>query len=67
MKINRKVVESYLNKKVEIKLFGNTTIEGYLTIDSSGYSPKNKWYHTINPYSPIMFRVSHIKTIKEVK
>ncbi len=67
MKINRKIVESYLNKKVEIVLFDNAIIKGHLIVDTSGYSPKNKWYHTINPNSPIMFRVSHIKHIKEVK
>lgn len=67
MKINKKIVESYLHKKVEIELFDGTILIGYLMEDSSGFSSKNKWYHTINPDSYIMFRSSHIRNIKEVE
>lgn len=66
MKINREIVESYLGQKVEVKLFDDTTIIGYLFADSTGMSQKNKWYHTVNPNSNIMFRVSHIRSIKKV-
>lgn len=66
MKINRKIVESYLNKKVEIKLFDGTTMKGYLH-KCTHYMCTN-WYEILS-YSGnnALFRSSHIKHIKEVK
>lgn len=65
MKINKKIVESYLGKKVEIKLFDGTVLIGYLQ-KPINLMFNNKWYHTINPDSNIMFRSSHVRSITEV-
>lgn len=77
MKINRKIVESYLNKKVEIKLFDDEIIIGELHKTGEEIYKDNpnlyilrnyyfvKFTH-INDHSCI-FRSSHIKSIKEVE
>ncbi len=66
MKINRKILESFLGKKVEVKLFDGTIMKGYLQ-KCDHYMCKN-WYEII-PYNGnnILFRVSHITRIKEEK
>lgn len=65
MKINREIVESFLHKRVEIKLFDGTVLTGYL--DKPTDLMYRKCYKTINPDSDILFRSSHIRNIKEVK
>lgn len=65
MKINREIVENYLGKRVEIKLFDGTTLVGYLNKPTD--SMYRKWYRTINPDSRILFRSSHVRHIKEIE
>ena len=73
MKINRKIVESYLGKRVEIKLFNGIVCKGELHKtgeeefkgDPNLFIPKN-YYFTYNPHNNCVFRSSHIKKIKEV-
>lgn len=73
--MNRETLESYLGKNVKIKLFDNDTITGilnktgeeHLRNNPSLFLPKN-WYFTVSGiYNSTLFRVSHIKTIKEIQ
>lgn len=72
MKINREIVESYLGKRVEIKLFNGKIIVGELhktgeetyKNNLSLYIPR-KYYFLENPHS-CLFRSSHIRSIKKV-
>ena len=74
MKINKQVVDSYLGKRVKIKLFNDVICEGELHKtgeelfkgNNNLYIPKN-YYCTINPHNNWIFRSSHIKKIEEVK
>lgn len=82
MKINRKIVESYIHKKVEIKLFNEDIFVGELhktdeeiyKRNPNLYFPKNYYFLEYDNYDifgykehSCLFRSSHIKTIKEVK
>lgn len=71
--MNRKYIETFLGKNVEIVLFDKDVIKG--EFHKSGEElfknnpnlciPKN-YYFVINPQS-CLFRSSHIRKIKEVK
>lgn len=71
--MNRKDFEKFLGKKVEIRLFDNEVIKGELhktreekfRHNPNLYIPYN-YYFLINPQS-CLFKVSHVKKIKEVK
>lgn len=72
--MNRKIVESYLGKRVEIKLFNDVICKGELHKtreekfkgDPNLYIPKN-YYFTYNPHNNWVFRSSHIRSIKEIR
>lgn len=81
MKINREIVENYLGKKVEVKLFYGDIVIGYLhktgeekyKNNPNLYFPRNYYlleYENYdkfgNKYHSSLFRSSHIKKIKEV-
>lgn len=77
MKINREIIEKFLGKKVEIKLFDGDIVVGelhktgeeYFKNNPNLYIPKN-YYFVIYPYSleehSFKFRSSHIRKIQEV-
>ncbi len=76
--MTRKELEKYLGKKVEIKLFDNEIITGFLkkTGDEAFrnnpnlYLPQNRYLltNTINSTlcTSCLFRVSHIRTLKQI-
>ncbi len=72
MKINRKIVENHLGKRVKIKLFNGVICEGELHKtgeerfrgNNNLYIPQN-YYFTYNPHNNWIFRSSHIVSIKE--
>lgn len=79
MKINREIVESYLGKKVTIKLFDGSVVIGYLHKTGEDNYKKNpnlyipKKYYFVerddifgNKQSSCLFRSSHIRRIYEV-
>lgn len=81
MKINRQIVESYLGKKVEIKLFDGDIVIGYLHKtgeerykgNNNLFLPKNYYLLEYDSYDNFeykvhssLFRSSHIKSIKEI-
>ena len=81
MKINRQVVDSYLGKKVEVKLFYGGIVIGYLNKTGEEkyknnpnlYFPKNYYFLEYDNYDnfgkdhSLLFRSSHIRNIKEVE
>ena len=74
MKINREVVESYLGKKVEIKLFDGEIVVGKLhktgeekyKDNNNLYFPKKYYFVEFYGETSCLFRSSHIRRIKEV-
>lgn len=74
MKINREKVEKYLGKKVEITLLDNKIVIGELhktgeekyKWNNNLYFPRNYYFVEINSNYSYIFRVSHIKKIKNV-
>lgn len=58
-KLTRELLESYAGKKVKVKLFDNTTIEGILQL-GNGFFFQPKKYTIGN----LCFRLSHIKTLE---
>lgn len=81
MKINRQILESFLGKKVEVKLFDRDIFVGELHKigeerykgNNNLYLPKNWYLVEYDNYSiwgdkehSCLFRVSHITRIKEV-
>lgn len=74
MKINKQIVESYLGKRVKIKLFNGVICEGELHKtgeekfkgDPNLYIPRN-YYFTFNPHNNWVFRSSHIRSVEGVK
>lgn len=68
--MNRQYLESFLGKRVEIKLFDGDLIKGELhktreekyKHDNNLYLPKN-YYFLENPHSTL-FRSSHVKKIR---
>lgn len=82
MKINRQVVESYLGKKVKVKLFYGDIVTGYLRKTGEEryknnpnlYFPRNYYLLEYDDYDNFgnkdhssLFRSSHIRKIEEVK
>ena len=77
MKINREIVESFLGKKVEVKLLYEDVVVGILhktgeeefKNNPNLYIPKN-YYFVIYPFSlrenSFLFRSSQIRKIQEV-
>lgn len=73
--MNRETLESYLGKNVEIKLFDNDIITGilhktgeeYLKNSPCLFLPKNWYFTETGMFISALFRVSHIKTIKEIQ
>lgn len=71
--MNRKFIETFLGKNVEIVLFDKEVIRGEFhktreekfKSNNNLFLPKN-YYFVINPQS-CLFRSSHIKKIKEVE
>lgn len=74
MKINREIVEQFLGKKVEIKLFDGEIIVGELhKTGEEKYKGNNKLYlrrkyYFVEVYgeTSCLFRSSHIRRIREV-
>lgn len=81
MKINRQVVDSYLEKKVQVKLFYGDIVIGYLNKTGQEkyknnpnlYIPKNYYFLEYDNYDNFgnkdhssLFRISHIRNIKGV-
>lgn len=76
--MTRNELEKYLGKKVQIRLFDNETITGFLrkTGDKAFknapnlYIPQNEYFLTNSVNSSVcatcLFRVSHVKNLKEV-
>ena len=82
MTINRKIVNSYLGKKVEVKLFDGDVVIGHLNKTGEEkyknnpnlYIPKNYYFLEYDNYDSFgnkdlspLFRSSHIRSIKEVE
>lgn len=82
MKINKQVVDSYLDKKVQVKLFDGDIVIGYLNKtgvekyknNPNLYIPKNYYFLEYDNYDNFgnkdhssLFRSSHIRNIKEVE
>lgn len=82
MKINRKIVESYLGQKVEVKLFYGDIVIGYLhKTREEAYKnnpnlsvPKNYYFLEYDNYDNYgnkdhssLFRVSHIRSIRKIE
>lgn len=76
MKINREIIESYLGKKVEVRLpYGDVVVgvlhktgEEEFKDNQNLYIPKN-YYFVIYPFSEehsFLFRSSHIRKIQKV-
>ena len=74
MRINREVVESYLGKKVEIKLFDGEIVVGKLhktgeeqyKANNNLYFPKKYYFVEVYGKTSCLFRSSHIRRIKEI-
>lgn len=74
MKINRQVVDSYLGKKVEVKLFYGDIVIGYLNKTGEEkyknnpnlYFPKKYYFVEVYGKTSCLFRSSHIRRIKEI-
>jgi len=75
MKINREIIESYLGKKVEVKLFDNKIVVGELHREEDFPNDPNKLKDGgyllrpcfTYPYYNFHFRKSHIKKIEELE
>lgn len=75
--MNRNDLEKNLGKQVQIKLFDDTVITGYLRKTGEEafknnpnlYLPKNLYFLTKSMYSQVcetcLFRVSHIKSLRK--
>lgn len=74
MKINREIVEKYLGKKVEIKLFDGEIVVGELHKTGEErykgndrlYIPRKYYFVELYGKYSCLFRSSHIRRIKEV-
>ncbi len=74
MKINREIVEQFLGKKVEIKLFDGEIIVGELHKtgeekykgNNNLYLPRKYYFVEVYGETSCLFRSSHIRRIKEI-
>lgn len=76
--MNRKELETHLNKKVEIKLFDGDILTGYLhkthdekyKYDPNLYIPRNYYFltQTNDTHTPTtsIFKVSHVRKLRRI-